>query len=130
VLHRLRAVRQNVRQNQDGFTLVELLIVIVILGILAAIVVFAVNGITDRGVTSACKTDMVTAQTASDAYYAQNGGWAASIPALVAAGLLRTAPPDGTVAGDRYEILYNAATGAVTGNLLTSAAPPVVKSAC
>ena len=36
--------------NQDkGFTLVELLIVIVILGILATVTVFAVRGITDKG---------------------------------------------------------------------------------
>ena len=37
------------RAGEGGFTLIELLIVIVILGILAAIVVFAVGGITDRG---------------------------------------------------------------------------------
>jgi prepilin-type N-terminal cleavage/methylation domain-containing protein len=37
-------------QKQDkGFTLVELLIVIVILGILATVTVFAVRGITDQG---------------------------------------------------------------------------------
>ena len=37
-------------KNQDkGFTLVELLIVIVILGILATVTVFAVRGITDPG---------------------------------------------------------------------------------
>ena len=39
------------RAGEGGFTLIELLIVIVILGILAAIVVFAVGGITDRGNT-------------------------------------------------------------------------------
>ena len=37
------------RKNESGFTLIELLIVIVILGVLAAIVVFSVQGITDRG---------------------------------------------------------------------------------
>src|SRR3954470_9214107 len=57
--------------RQAGFTLIELLIVIVILGILAAIVVFAVGGITDRGQDSACKSDLKTLETAEEAYFAQ-----------------------------------------------------------
>jgi prepilin-type N-terminal cleavage/methylation domain-containing protein len=36
-------------KQDKGFTLVELLIVIVILGILATVTVFAVRGITDQG---------------------------------------------------------------------------------
>ncbi|MFJ9314355.1 type II secretion system protein [Pimelobacter simplex] len=59
------------RRDQRGFTLIELLIVIVILGVLAAIVVFSVRGITDRGKTSACKADVATVQTAVEAYYAK-----------------------------------------------------------
>ena len=41
------------RMRSKGFTLVELLIVIVILGILATVTVFAVRGITDQGKASA-----------------------------------------------------------------------------
>ncbi len=60
-------------KQDKGFTLVELLIVIVILGILATVTVFAVRGITDQGQTSACDADEKTLQTAIEAYYAQNG---------------------------------------------------------
>ena len=54
-----------------GFTLVELLIVIVILGILATVTVFAVRGITDRGQENACDVDQRTLETAIEAFYAQ-----------------------------------------------------------
>jgi prepilin-type N-terminal cleavage/methylation domain-containing protein len=61
-------------RKDKGFTLVELLIVIVILGILATVTVFAVRGITDKGQTNACATDKVTLQTAVETYFAQYGG--------------------------------------------------------
>ncbi len=60
-----------VEEKDQGFTLVELLIVIVILGILATIVVFAVRGITDQGQESACKATAKTYEVAIEAYYAQ-----------------------------------------------------------
>jgi prepilin-type N-terminal cleavage/methylation domain-containing protein len=80
------------RRLDRGFTLIELLIVIVILGILAAVTVFAVRGITDKGQTSACSTDKTTVQTATESYFAQYGGTA--IPsAVVAAGAAFTGSP-------------------------------------
>ena len=60
-------------KQDKGFTLVELLIVIVILGILATVTVFAVRGITDQGQSAACASDQKTLQTAVEAFYAQNG---------------------------------------------------------
>jgi prepilin-type N-terminal cleavage/methylation domain-containing protein len=40
------------RRNSDGFTIVELLIVIVVIGILAAITIVAYNGLQDRARTT------------------------------------------------------------------------------
>ena len=70
-----------------GFTLIELLVVIVILGILAAVVVFAVSGIQDRGQTSACKTDKRTMLTAIEAWNAspRSGDTLTAYPATEAA---------------------------------------------
>lgn len=67
--------RARARRSDEGFTLIELVIVIVILGILAAIVVFSVQGITDRGNTAACKANIETINTAVEAYYAKNNSY-------------------------------------------------------
>jgi prepilin-type N-terminal cleavage/methylation domain-containing protein len=70
-------------KQDKGFTLVELLIVIVILGILATVTVFAVRGITDQGKQNACATEEKTILTATEAYYAQNGVAPANFAAMV-----------------------------------------------
>ena len=60
-------------RSEEGFTLIELMIVIVILGVLAGIVIFAVGGITDNGNVAACKSDVKTVSVAVEAYKAKNG---------------------------------------------------------
>jgi general secretion pathway protein G len=72
------------KKNDEGFTLIELLIVIVILGILAAVVVFAVGGITDQGQTSSCKAEKKTLEVAVEAYRAQEGGYPGSLSDVAA----------------------------------------------
>ena len=80
---------QGEEKKDRGFTLVELLIVIVILGILATVTVFAVRGITDKGQSSACAADAKTLEVAVESYFAQNGGTSVTEAQLVTAGLLR-----------------------------------------
>jgi prepilin-type N-terminal cleavage/methylation domain-containing protein len=98
MLERIRKARR----DESGFTLIELLIVIVILGILAAIVVFAVNGIQNRGAAAACKADVETVTVAAEAYDAQNGHYAETMDDLVKAGLLHSVPSSST-----YTVDYN-----------------------
>jgi general secretion pathway protein G len=68
------------RAGDAGFTLIELLVVIVILGILAAIVVFAIGGLTDSSQKSACNADAATLQTAEDAYFASPSAGDPNVP--------------------------------------------------
>lgn len=62
-------------REDGGFTLIELLVVIVIIGILAGVVVFAVNGISDRGEDSACEADEQTLTVAQEANFARDGSY-------------------------------------------------------
>ena len=51
---------QSHRDESSGFTLVELLIVIVVLGVLAAIVVFSLTGVTSKSQAAVCQSDAKT----------------------------------------------------------------------
>jgi prepilin-type N-terminal cleavage/methylation domain-containing protein len=105
-------MRSRVRRSAgDGFALVEMLVVIVILGILAAIVVFSVNGVQDKGSTAACQADVKTVTVAAEAYNAKVGHYATSMDELVREGLLHSVPASTT-----YTITYTLSTDSVTGN--------------
>jgi prepilin-type N-terminal cleavage/methylation domain-containing protein len=60
-------------KRQSGFTIVELLIVIVVIGVLAAIVIVAYNGITTGARDSSRMATLTQLQKAIEAYYATNG---------------------------------------------------------
>ena len=65
--------RSNPIARQQGFTLVELLLVLVILGILAAIVIPKFSGRTEQAKEQAAVTQISTFRTALDAFEVDNG---------------------------------------------------------
>ena len=102
------------RAGDGGFTLIELLIVIVILGVLAGIVVFSVNFITDRGTKTACRTDQRNVQAAIEAYEADKSTYPTVITDLKP-NYIRTLPQEG-VANPPYTITYDAGNHVAVAN--------------
>ncbi len=81
--------RRRTPTRDDGFSLTELLVVIVVLGVLAGIVVFAMRGSTTGAQEAATATDAQVLRNAEEAYHAQYGRYA-SESELVVGGLVRS----------------------------------------
>lgn len=65
----------SLKQKQSGFTIVELLIVIVIIGILAGLVITTFVGIQQRARNSERQTDINSIASQLEGYFAKNSGY-------------------------------------------------------
>jgi general secretion pathway protein G len=87
------------RYKQDGFTLIEIMVVILILGLLATIVVQSLRGAADKAKKTKAQADLAEIKTALDRYYLDNGYYPTTDQGL---GALVAAPTSGRVPGN-YE---------------------------
>ena len=85
-------------RTKDGFTIVELLIVIVVIGILAAITVVAFNGVQKRAYIATVNDAGVKISKAFAAYYVANGAFPTLSPARPCIGQIENYPAESNFA--------------------------------
>ncbi len=73
----MKTLMKRMHKGQKGLTLIELLIVVAILGIIAAVVIPNLGAFMVTGRISAANTEVENVKTASLAYYAENEAWPA-----------------------------------------------------
>jgi len=78
------------RQHNSGFTLLELLVVIAVLGILAAIAIQNVSTYRKRSVDASMRSDLRNAAMAMESYYGEFLGYPSSEAALLLIGYRKT----------------------------------------
>ena len=86
------------RRNQDGFTLVELMVVIVIIGLLATVVMLNVLPSQDRAMVQKARADVAVLEQAVESYRLDNLTYPAGEAGLQAL----VEPPAGLARPDRY----------------------------
>lgn len=81
-------------KRQQGFTLLELIIVVAIIGILATIAMPALKDMPRRANESVLKTNLRTIRDLIDQYYGDQGHYPESLDVLVDKGYVRQVPYD------------------------------------
>lgn len=79
-------------RSKKGFTLIELIVVLLIISVLAAIVSPMVSTSIDRSKESALREDLYVMRKLLDDYYADNGKYPGSLEQLVELGYMKEIP--------------------------------------
>ena len=96
-----------IRNNQKGFTLIELMIVVAIIGILAAIAIPQFSAYRERAFIASMNADLNSVKLGEEAYYVDNETYI-----VIAAGVTDTSAiiPGGTVLSSGNSVQVTAGT--------------------
>ena len=119
-------MKRNIKLNK-GFTIVELLVVIVVIGILAAITMVSYNGVTNKAKTAQAQSNANSAIQVINIYQADTAGGNGSFPADAAAIMAYTSgiakiPTGLTVSAGTVALTSSNGTSVVTYRPLATAA--------
>jgi general secretion pathway protein G len=95
------------RNPRGGFTLLELIIVIAVIGILATIALPALKDVPRKAAESVLKTDLRIFRDVIDQYHGDKGHYPPTLEALVESGYLRDLPRDPfTKSNETWQVVY------------------------
>ena len=95
--------------NKKGFTLVEIMIVVVIIGLLAAMAIPAFNKVRDTSQSKAIINNLRQIASAADQYFLETGATQATVTDLI--GTDKYVKSIKTVAGESYSAVFPVTIG-------------------
>ncbi len=99
------------RRRQDGFTLLELIVVIAVIGILATIAMPSLTQAPLRAKEAVLKTNLRTLREVIDQYYADKGHYPESLEVVADEGYLRDVPLDPITNDTDWVLVYEETEG-------------------